>query len=74
MTLCALPDGLLAFSDMQVSEGRKGRGLVQRHEYHHDFLEIEQYQLCVRLYQGIKVIGCLIGTTLVLFSVEKEVL
>lgn len=50
MTLCALPVGLLAFSGMQVSEGRKGQGLVQRHESLREPLEIERYQLFYVLY------------------------
>ena len=74
LRLCALPDGLLAFSDIGVSEGRKGRGLVQRQESLHEPLEIEQYQLCIRVYEGTQIIGCFVGTTLVLLSVEKEIL
>ena len=74
MTLWALPGGLLAFSDMGVSEGRKGRGLVQRHESLHEPLEIEQYQLYIRAYKATKIIGCSVGTTLVLLSVENEIL
>ena len=66
MTLCALPDGLLAFSDMEVFEGRKGRGLVQRRESLHEPLEIEEYQLCIRVYKGTRIIGCFVGTSLAL--------